>query len=64
MLMWGLTLRHGWGCPKNEKSGFHWLQKAAEGAVVDLESGRKGGVDVTAVQVRLQVLAQQNAEIF
>ncbi|KAH6917701.1 hypothetical protein BKA70DRAFT_342157 [Coprinopsis sp. MPI-PUGE-AT-0042] len=27
MLMWGLTLRHGWGCEKNEKSAFNWLQK-------------------------------------
>jgi hypothetical protein len=50
MLMWGLTLRHGWGCPKNEKQGFKWLQKAAESAVDDLESAR-GGREVVAVQV-------------
>jgi len=24
MLMFGLALRHGWGCPKNEKNGLHW----------------------------------------
>lgn len=50
MLMWGLALRHGWGCEKNEKLGFKWLQKAAEHAVEDLESSR-GGTDVGAVQV-------------
>lgn len=42
MLMYGLTLRHGWGCEKNEKQGFKWLRKAAESAVEDLESVRKG----------------------
>lgn len=52
MLMWGLTLRHGWGCEKNEKVGFKWLRKAAEHAVVDLESARKGNsVDTGPVQV-------------
>jgi len=40
MLMWGLTLRHGWGCAKNEKKGFSWLRKAAEAAVGDLEKAR------------------------
>lgn len=52
MLMFGLTLRHGWGCPKNEKNGLHWLQKAAKSAAVDLESG-KAGMDAGAVQVGL-----------
>lgn len=47
MLMWGLTLRHGWGCEKNEKAGFGWLRKAAEAAVEDLESARSM-VDVEA----------------
>ena len=42
-MMWGLTLRHGWGCEKNEKSAFKWLQKAAESAVGDLERTRAGG---------------------
>lgn len=42
MLMWGLTLRHGWGCKKDEKGGFKWLRKAAEGAVDDLEARRTG----------------------
>lgn len=50
MVMWGLTLRHGWGCEKNETLGFEWLQKAAESAVTDLESSRKG-LDSNAVQV-------------
>jgi hypothetical protein len=50
MVMWGLTLRHGWGCEKNEALGFQWLQRAAESAVTDLESSRKG-LDTNAVQV-------------
>lgn len=52
MLMWGLTLRHGWGCEKNEKLGFNWLRRAAENAVGDLEGARGGvGMDRNAVQV-------------
>lgn len=49
MLMWGLTLRHGWGCPKNEKAAFKWLQKAAESAVGDLEATRARGVKDNSV---------------
>lgn len=37
MLMWGLSLRHGWGVPKDEKQGFEWCRKACEIAVGDLE---------------------------
>ncbi|KAF8824042.1 hypothetical protein HHX47_DHR9000438 [Lentinula edodes] len=43
MLMWGLTLRHGWGCKKDEKGGFVWVRRAAEGAVADLERARLSG---------------------
>ncbi|KIK66095.1 hypothetical protein GYMLUDRAFT_158136 [Collybiopsis luxurians FD-317 M1] len=39
--MWGLALRHGWGVRKDEKSGFGWVRKAAEGAVRDLEGIRR-----------------------
>jgi hypothetical protein len=53
--MWGLTLRHGWGCEKNEVLGFKWLQKAAESAVTDLEGSRKG-LDTSAVQVGHNIL--------
>ena len=53
MVMWGLSLRHGWGCEKDEARGFSWLQRAAEGAITDLESSRKGGLDTCGVQVRL-----------
>ncbi|CAE6415614.1 unnamed protein product [Rhizoctonia solani] len=42
MLMWGLSLRHGWGCKKDERNGFKWLRKAAEAAVADLEGARSG----------------------
>jgi TPR repeat protein len=52
MLMWGLALRHGWGCEKNEKFAFKWLTRAAESAVEDLENARAGGgIDSNAVQV-------------
>lgn len=52
MLMWGLALRHGWGCEKNEKFAFKWLTRAAESAVEDLENARAGGgIDSSAVQV-------------
>ena len=50
MLMCGLALRHGWGCEKNEKSGFKWLTKAAESAVQDLEKAKKG-LEVKGVKV-------------
>jgi len=52
MLMWGLTLRHGWGCPKDETLGFSWLRRAAEAAVGDLESAR-AGIDTSAVRGEL-----------
>ena len=55
MLMWGLTLRHGWGVEKSEEKGFRWLRKAAELAVVDLESGKD--MDKSAVKSEL-VLAK------
>lgn len=45
--MFGLTLRHGWGCAKDEEGGFGWLRRAAERSVVDLERvrGGKGNVE-------------------
>ena len=35
-------MRHGWGCRKDERTGFRWLRRAAEAAVADLESARSG----------------------
>ncbi|TFK38614.1 hypothetical protein BDQ12DRAFT_650858 [Crucibulum laeve] len=65
MLMYGLTLRHGWGCEKNEKTGFKWLQKAAEHAVEDLESARGGGgVDPKAVQSELVLAIYEVGQCF
>jgi TPR repeat protein len=37
MLMWGLTLRHGWGVQSDAQQGFAWLKRACELAVGDLE---------------------------
>ncbi|KAF9014906.1 hypothetical protein BDQ17DRAFT_1114 [Cyathus striatus] len=65
MLMWGLALRHGWGCEKNEKMGFKWLRKAAEHAVVDLESARSGGaVDKSAIQTELVLAIYEVGQCF
>ncbi|KAI8641350.1 hypothetical protein BD408DRAFT_212406 [Parasitella parasitica] len=36
MFLYGVSLRHGWGCKKNELAAFQYLQKAAEHAVEDL----------------------------
>lgn len=63
MVMWGLTLRHGWGCEKNESLGFKWLQRAAESAVTDLESSRKG-LDITDVQDELVIAIYEVGQCF
>ncbi|RKO89925.1 hypothetical protein BDK51DRAFT_21043 [Blyttiomyces helicus] len=39
LFMYAMSLRHGWGTPKNETEAFRLLQKAAESAVTDLNSG-------------------------
>lgn len=57
MLMWGLTLRHGWGCEKNEKVGFKWLSKAAESAVADLETTKSSNRKDTQIVKEELVLA-------
>ncbi|KAF9976579.1 hypothetical protein BGZ73_008250 [Actinomortierella ambigua] len=38
MLMYGLSVRHGWGCQANRPLAFQYLQKSAEHAVGDLKS--------------------------
>lgn len=38
MFLYGVSLRHGWGCKRNEHMAFQYLQKAAEHAVMDLNS--------------------------
>ena len=50
MLMWGLTLRHGWGVKRDEKVGFAWVRQAADAAVGDLEAA-VNGVEADAVKV-------------
>ncbi|KAJ6617574.1 hypothetical protein B0H10DRAFT_1878291 [Mycena sp. CBHHK59/15] len=65
MLMWGLALRHGWGCTKNEKHGFKWLRRAAEAAVDDLEAARAGGaIDAGAVQTELVLAIYEVGQCF
>ncbi|PFH50720.1 hypothetical protein AMATHDRAFT_144420 [Amanita thiersii Skay4041] len=65
MLMWGLTLRHGWGCEKDEKGGFKWLRRAAESAVEDLENARVGGgMDPNAVKTELVLAIYEVGQCF
>ncbi|KAF8724835.1 hypothetical protein AX14_008580 [Amanita brunnescens Koide BX004] len=65
MLMWGLTLRHGWGCPKDEKRGFKWLRRAAESAVEDLENARIGtSLDPEAIQTELVLSIYEVGQCF
>ena len=63
MLMWGLTLRHGWGCPKNESLGFSWVRRAAEAAVGDLERAR-AGIDTSAVRSELVLAIYEVGQCF
>ena len=63
MLMWGLTLRHGWGCPKDEVLGFSWLRRAAEAAVGDLERARTG-IDTSAVRGELVLAIYEVGQCF
>ena len=30
MLFYGLSLRHGWGCLKNQEQGIQWIERAAD----------------------------------
>lgn len=65
MLMWGLTLRHGWGCEKNEKVGFKWLSKAAESAIADLETAKSSnGKDTQLVQDELVLAIYEVGQCF
>jgi hypothetical protein len=63
MLMWGLTLRHGWGCAKNESLGFTWLRRAAEAAVGDLERARSGA-ETSAVRGELVLAIYEVGQCF
>ncbi|THH30395.1 hypothetical protein EUX98_g3792 [Antrodiella citrinella] len=63
MLMWGLTLRHGWGVPQNEEKGFKWVRKAAEGAVTDLESA-KAEIDSSASKSELVIAIYEVGQSF
>ncbi|EIN13226.1 HCP-like protein [Punctularia strigosozonata HHB-11173 SS5] len=63
MLMWGLTLRSGWGVKKDEKKAFKWIKRAAESAVGDLESTR-GGMEATAVKSELILAIYEVAQCF
>ena len=51
MVMWGLSLKHGWGCEQDIAEGFKWLEKAAASAVADLESNNSIGSETNGVQV-------------
>ncbi|CAG8512058.1 6626_t:CDS:2 [Dentiscutata heterogama] len=38
LFLYGIALRHGWGCNPNPKLAVRYLQKAAESAVTDLHT--------------------------
>ncbi|KAG9293821.1 hypothetical protein G9A89_019159 [Geosiphon pyriformis] len=38
LFLYGIALRHGWGCKVNTKLAVHYLQKAAESAVYNIHS--------------------------
>lgn len=48
MLMWGLTLQHGWGCRVDMPLGFSYLQSAAESVVEDLDRVLAGGRELSS----------------
>lgn len=66
MLMYGLSLRHGWGCTKNEALGFKWVRRAAESAVEDLEQLRigKANIDKGPVQAELVLAIYEVGQCF
>ena len=66
MLMYGLSLRHGWGCKKNEQLGFKWVRKAAESAVGDLEKLRTGqtNIDQSSIQAELVLAIYEVGQCF
>ncbi|KAK3845131.1 MAG: hypothetical protein J3R72DRAFT_349525, partial [Linnemannia gamsii] len=48
-LMYGLSLRHGWGCKADPKEAIVYLQRAAEYAMGEMRSVRRmGSMDRTA----------------
>ncbi|KAI9490597.1 hypothetical protein BDB00DRAFT_916104 [Zychaea mexicana] len=49
MLLYGLSLRHGWGCRANSTLAFQYLQKAAEHAVDGLQKSSEGKTKMDAL---------------
>lgn len=60
MLMWGLSLRHGWGCQVNESRAFKWLQKAAESVIEDLDSSLKSSTHPPKSKINGLSVQQRN----
>ncbi|GAA6014681.1 hypothetical protein JCM10207_006901 [Rhodosporidiobolus poonsookiae] len=50
MLMYGLALRHGWGCQVNVALGFRYLTLAAESVVDDIDRVVFGGRTLTEAE--------------
>lgn len=55
-LLWGLTLRHGWGTPVNLKLGFEFIQRAAELVVDDLDAVVHGDRELSATEMRTKAV--------
>ncbi|KAI8891269.1 HCP-like protein [Backusella circina FSU 941] len=55
LFFYGIALRHGWGCRKNPAIAVRHLQKAAECAVFDLQTGIARSVSVAKSELVLAI---------
>ncbi|CAG8675549.1 20693_t:CDS:2 [Rhizophagus irregularis] len=52
LFLYGIALRHGWGCKSNPKLAVRYLQKAAESAVSDLHTTMAANPSIARVCFR------------
>ncbi|KAM0790665.1 hypothetical protein ACM66B_004524 [Microbotryomycetes sp. NB124-2] len=68
MLMYGLSLQHGWGCQVNAPLGFRYLQGAAESVVEDLDkavtNGPQAGSTAQTAQNELKLALYEMGQSF
>ncbi|EJT98892.1 hypothetical protein DACRYDRAFT_56647 [Dacryopinax primogenitus] len=50
MIMWGLTLRHGWGLRKDVGRGYVWMRKGVERALKEWEVEEPQGKKIRGLQ--------------
>ncbi|KAK4052410.1 hypothetical protein OIV83_002212 [Microbotryomycetes sp. JL201] len=68
MLMYGLSLQHGWGCQVNAPLGFRYLQGAAESVVENLDralaDGPQAGFTAQTAQNELKLALYEMGQSF